>query len=224
MHHALGLSLLLHLLILALPLEIGGGGSREFDIAGRRQHRDFAPLNVALAPRALLPAENLPTEKITLPPPGRLAASLDTAGADAGEPEIGNSGPEIASANDSTEPVHSPGLPVQHYFPRQELSRPPRVARDIDPYLGQLKERPGIGKAVMVLWISERGEVDRVETEKSDMDGEFEAALQAQFRAARFLPGERDGIPVKSLMRIEVEILPRSRFSRSAAAGSSPSP
>lgn len=89
------------------------------------------------------------------------------------------------------------------------------MLRDIDPFLGEMKDIPGTGKAVIALWINERGGVDRVEMETSDLNSSFEKAVLDQFQAAHFQPAEREGVPVKSLMRIEVEVLPRSRFSNS---------
>lgn len=77
---------------------------------------------------------------------------------------------------------------------------------------------------MLKLWISEHGKVDRVEVEMSNLDEAFSQGVARQFAAALFQPAEQDGSPVKSLMRIEVEILPRSRFSRNGAMESLPTP
>ena len=55
--------------------------------------------------------------------------------------------------------------------------------------------------------------VERVEVESADAHSDFVAAAREAFAAARFLPGEKDGVAVKSALRLEVrfgEPLPHS--------------
>ena len=54
------------------------------------------------------------------------------------------------------------------------------------------------------LYIDEHGSVDSVTAESAERSGAFEAAAREAFGAARFLPGIKDGVPVKSLVRLEV--------------------
>lgn len=187
----------------------GAGFASALNQAG---HLGFAPLNVQLAPYALrIPQRESPDRKILDTPP-QTAASLDNLGEEAGLPANSSLQSDPASPS-AVGPVA--GVPLLNYYPPEELSRRARILRDIDPFLGDLNDHPGTGKAVITLWINEQGGVDRAETETSDLTESFENAVLEQFLAARFQPAERAGLPVKSLMRIEVEILPRSRFSNS---------
>ena len=107
-------------------------------------------------------------------------------------------------------PVQEPtfGLALPYYHPPEELTQRARIVKGIDLELGKLKNAVGTGKAILKLWVNEVGEVDRVETESSNLDGIFDEAVQSQFRSVLFQPAEQNGIRVKSLMRIEVEVLP----------------
>jgi hypothetical protein len=60
------------------------------------------------------------------------------------------------------------------------------------------------GRLVLKLWISDRGEVVETLTERSDLPAEFVQGVASAFRRARFSPGERNGMPVGSIIRIEV--------------------
>lgn len=187
----------------------GTGGVSALNHAG---HLSFAPLNVQLAPYALRAPQRESLDEKIPDIPLQTAASLDSLGQDAGHPASSSLHSDSVSPT-AVGPVA--GVPLLHYYPPEELSQRARILRDIDPFLGELNDHPGAGKAVITLWINEQGGVDRAETESSDLTESFENAVLEQFLAARFQPAERTGIPVKSLMRIEVEILPRSRFSKS---------
>lgn len=191
---ALAASLLVHLLTLHLPV---GSGVFAAAAPGRQEP---APLRVELGARSGQPP-------LQARPAARVAPALPTraeAIADQGR-GVGVQGGAAPSGGIAT-------IAEPYYFPQQELSRRARILQDIDPYLGGLRDIPGAGKAVVVLWISEQGRVDRAEAETSGLDEVFEQAILAEFRSARFIPGERAGIAVKSKMRIEAELLPRSRF------------
>lgn len=176
-----------------------------------------APLEVTLSPYTLdTPLQPKPANKIKQP--ARVAEAIATQGKDKGT--RGDTAQAEASA---PVPVLG-GIAVPHYYPPRELTQRARILNDLDPHLGDLENTPGVGKAILMLWINESGGVDKVEVESSALQEVFEKAVVAGFLAAQFQPAERESIPVKSLMRIEVNILPRSRFNRSAAEGSSPSP
>jgi hypothetical protein len=57
---------------------------------------------------------------------------------------------------------------------------------------------------VLRLWISALGEVTDVTTESNELTADVAAAVMANFRRTRFVPGERNGERVASVMRIEV--------------------
>jgi outer membrane biosynthesis protein TonB len=54
------------------------------------------------------------------------------------------------------------------------------------------------------LYVDEEGSVETVAAESADRTGAFEAAAREAFAAARFLPGIKGGVPVKSVVRLEV--------------------
>jgi TonB family protein len=63
-------------------------------------------------------------------------------------------------------------------------------------------DRPG--RVVARVLIDETGKADRVEIEKSEPAGLFDEAVVTAFRKARYRPGSKNGIRVKSQMRVEV--------------------
>ena len=60
------------------------------------------------------------------------------------------------------------------------------------------------GKIVSKLWISEFGAVADVTVEKSELPEVFSRTAVAAFKDMRFEPGQRNGQPVPTVMRIEV--------------------
>jgi TonB family protein len=195
-------------------------GQNSLGIIGLPGAAAYAPLTVMLAPYPLESPQAARGKKT--PRPAKLAAATDTQGRHAGLGDnrtATHDAPPLPASDTDTS-----GIPVPRYYEPRELTQRATILREIDMFLGELKDEPGSGKAIIRLWINENGTVDQAETESSALSEVFEHAVLAQFAAARFRPAERDGLPVKSLMRVEVEILPRSRFSQSVAEGSSPTP
>ncbi|MSQ63588.1 MAG: TonB family protein, partial [Betaproteobacteria bacterium] len=60
------------------------------------------------------------------------------------------------------------------------------------------------GKVILRVWINELGNVDSVDVEKSELAAAVAATAAAAFGKQRFVPGEINGRPVGSMMRIEV--------------------
>lgn len=216
---ALGLSLLIHLLILLVPAGRGGLSILHRETAPGTAMR-YAPLDVVLAPYTVQAPRQIQPEPRKVREEARTAAAIETRGQDVGT----RGGEEESISLAAHDPVAISGIVLPHYYPPEELTRRASIVRDLDPQLGGLADVPGVGKAILRLWINEAGGVDRVETESSTLQEVFAQAVSEGFLAARFQPAEREGVPVKSLMRIEVEVLPRSRFSRNAATENSPSP
>ncbi|HEX6629542.1 MAG TPA: energy transducer TonB [Gemmatimonadaceae bacterium] len=63
-------------------------------------------------------------------------------------------------------------------------------------------ERPG--RVVARVLISESGTAERVVIEKSEPAGLFDDSVISAFRKARYRPGSKNGIRVKSQMHVEV--------------------
>jgi TonB family protein len=97
-------------------------------------------------------------------------------------------------------------LPIrsQAYYSTDQLSRRPQplAAAELDPE--QTKPVVASGKVVLKLWISDTGSVAEVEVESSDMPAMFTRTAVAAFKRLRFVPGERDGRPVGTVITIEV--------------------
>jgi protein TonB len=89
------------------------------------------------------------------------------------------------------------------YLPARELDRRPQILSHVEPQFPALALVP-TGRVVLRLYIDETGAVDAVAAESADRTGAFEAAAREAFSAARFLPGIKDGVPVKALVRLEV--------------------
>lgn len=207
---ACAVSLLVHILALGIPAGRMSPGPGRTEATGRPGPWSVAPLTVDLGPRALaLPELSAPAVSTTAAP-ASTASIVETQGTGKG-----NRGDEARIPDEfAALPAATLGAPLSvHYYPPAELTRRARILRDVDPYLGNLKNAPGSGRAVIVLWINEHGGVDRVKAEDSTLPEPFEAEIVSQFRLSRFAPAERDGVPAKSLMKVEVEVSPRTRFS-----------
>ena len=89
------------------------------------------------------------------------------------------------------------------YLPAHELDRRPQILSHVEPHFPALALVP-TGRVVLRLYIDEGGNVDAVAAESADRTGAFEATAREAFAGARFLPGIKDGVPVKALVRIEV--------------------
>ena len=94
-----------------------------------------------------------------------------------------------------------PGAP--RYLAAHELDRRPQILSHVEPHFPALALVP-TGRVVLRLYIDETGGVDALAAESADRTGAFEAAAREAFAAARFLPGMKDGVPVKALVRVEV--------------------
>ena len=97
--------------------------------------------------------------------------------------------------------TRAPGAP--RYLAAHELDRRPQIQSHVEPHFPALALVP-TGRVVLRLYIDETGAVDAVAAESADRTGAFEAAAREAFAAARFLPGIKDGVPVKALVRLEV--------------------
>ncbi|MDP2808828.1 MAG: hypothetical protein Q8O34_01625 [Rhodocyclaceae bacterium] len=207
---ALAISLALHAAVLAV-----GGGS-----PASRHGRDPdasvvqpamsgpAPLTVRLFVMKVTPA-------LLDAPPRPSIAAVDPQAPVVGDPASGT-GDEKRMGPAPAEPSRDAGappagMPVPVYFDAGELTRRATILEDVT-HSDKLQASPGTGKVILVLFISETGRVDRVEVESSRLTDAFQSVISGQFLSARFAPAERDGIPVKSRMRIEVLVRPLMKY------------
>jgi TonB family protein len=144
---------------------------------------------VAVLPRAWQPAVGFPSSH---PGSGVLRVLLVP---EAAEPQL--AAPSKLAAPSTTVPR------APRYLPAHELDRRPQILSHVEPHFPALALVP-TGRVVLRLYIDETGGLDAVAAESADRTGAFEAAAREAFAAARFLPGIKNGVPVKALVRLEV--------------------
>jgi hypothetical protein len=105
-----------------------------------------------------------------------------------------------------------------HYFPASQLTQKPVVLQDIPANLTiDLPDAPAQA-AVLRLLINELGEIDKVIVDESSVPESAAQAITEAFRSIRFRPGEKEGAPVKSQLKIQI-MLESMVEPPSAAAG-----
>lgn len=119
--------------------------------------------------------------------------------------------PPTTHRDETVEPTRTIGadlLPMhgQTYYPTDQLSKRPQPVDAMDMDSPELRGLTQSGKIAMRLWIDESGGVSDVEVEKTDLPDAYVTPVVKIFLRSRFLPGERGGRKVGSLMRIEVDI------------------
>lgn len=109
-------------------------------------------------------------------------------------------GPEPA------EPSAAPPIPLPYYYPLRELDRRPVALEPVAPIMGEARAGdPQEGFVVLRLLLSETGGIDRVLLVRSEPPGVFDTSALAAFSGAKFSPGIRQGVPVRSEMVIRVQ-------------------
>jgi hypothetical protein len=98
-----------------------------------------------------------------------------------------------------------PAAPEAPYLPRSQLSAAPRPQSMVEVAFPQ--DVTGVVDLTLqaTLFIDEHGVVQRIRVDTPDVHPSFERAVRETFGPARFTPGERDGTPVRSQLRIQVE-------------------
>lgn len=90
------------------------------------------------------------------------------------------------------------------YLPAEELDERPLIRMPVHPAFPA--DAPAAsGRVVLRLLINEAGVVDQALTEQADPPGIFDDAAVDAFASARFTPGRKGGIAVRSSLRIELQ-------------------
>lgn len=200
-HRRLGATLLasgaLHAVALALPVAPFAAPSPTLPPAPRLKVQLLAAAAVrppdSSQPQPRLPPPDTPTTSGALLVPGVQTLEEKT-GATASNPQA------------NRPPLFT--LPDVAYHGWKDLSRRPQALQDIPLEPGELKTRRETGKLILKLWISEQGAVDRVAVEHNELPPGYAELASKAFLSSRFQPGEIDGKPVKSLMRVAVDYVP----------------
>jgi TonB family protein len=102
------------------------------------------------------------------------------------------------------------------YLPRSELTVAPRPTEVVQvPFPEEITGVVDLDVR-LTLFIDENGVVRRLRIDTPHVHPAFDRALRAAFTTTRFQPGERDGVPVRSQLRLEVQFeAPAGRRGRS---------
>lgn len=100
------------------------------------------------------------------------------------------------------EPVLAPV--VTTYYTAEQLTKRAYPSSAVELDVSELKSLTGSGRVVLKLWINDLGEVTDIEVEKTELPNVISDLAIQTFRATHFVPGEINGQPVDSLMRIEI--------------------
>ncbi len=216
-------SLALHGVVLETVMHLPRGwqaGEWSMSHAGsgslRAKLRAAAPGVASKQPEALAPPPETPqtleapdAQRTREQPPAPVAAiGLEGDDPRSRQPEAEQGRSEVQSAGVFAAPV---------YYPPSQLDQRPLIRLRIEPAFP-----PGApvtsGRVVLRLYISEQGEVERMAIVSAEPPGWFEKPALDAFAAARFTPGIRNGVPVRSLLTIEllfgepVPLLPAPRY------------
>lgn len=95
-------------------------------------------------------------------------------------------------------------IPGTEFYPSSQLTKQPEAIEIAELDSHQLQAIIVSGTIILQLRISNQGQVVDAEVEESGLPDTFAQTAIAAFRASSFRPGERDGVPVGSIIRIEV--------------------
>jgi hypothetical protein len=181
----LAISLFFHLAVIVL---LADGLHIDHEVSGQRQMT--APPLHALVTDAK-PHNSPPVPEIFQP--GKIDGDANTA------PGSYTESPKQAAKRPNLLPIPSNG-----YFTTDQLSVRPQAV--LIPELDTEATKPIIvrGSMILRLWINQRGHVVNVEVEENGLPKIFLDTATDAFRRSRFSPGQKNGIPVGSVMRIEV--------------------
>lgn len=113
--------------------------------------------------------------------------------------------PSGIAPRQAASPGETPRTPSSGYMPSGRLTRAPHALTDIDLNADDISHTGFAGEVVLTLLIEPDGSVADVLVPTDDADAAaFAELVAARFRSARFSPGEIDGRPVRSELRIKV--------------------
>ncbi len=118
------------------------------------------------------------------------------------EHPVFSQGNQKVAVEKSIFPVSIPSKP--YYFSAKDLTQKPLVARDITPDLVLVAPDVPVQAAILQILINEYGDVDQVIMKDSLLPAAAQKTVVDEFAKVKFHPGERNGIPVKSQLMIEI--------------------
>lgn len=205
-------SVALHLGLLSIG-PVGSPGSAGMGAAASVNRTSSVQVRTAPSPApTALAASTAPSD--TTQPTTASESAPASAPASASAPPSRAAAPALTAVADGLDLEQLPPTgagPVdaadQAYWPRSLLTRPPTPQQSIDLLYPALAPS-GRFRAVLTLFIDEQGVVQRVRIDEADDSGlppVLEDAARQTFLRSSFTPGEIDGRPIRSRLRIEVE-------------------
>lgn len=192
-----GLSLLLHGLLLLLPATV-------LDVDGPA-FRPASKLVVNQLTVSIVPSVALGDGKVVVSPTRPMTSGALMVGATHLLAEAIRGGAPERQARQEVALLKIPDL---EYRTASKLTQRPRPLDTIALETQEIRFRKETGSLIVAIRINWRGMVDSVDVEHSDLPPLYAQTARSAFAATRFRPGEVEGIPVNSLMRIEITYVP----------------
>jgi len=185
---ALAASCLLHALLLFLP---GLGASAVSSGLAERLARAFGP-SPMLEVRLLARSEG--ARPVILP------SAEETGGLPA---PVARKAP--AEASEPARGADLLPLPGTTFYTVDQITKHPVAITQPNLFVARTTARSVQGKVSLKIWVGERGEVEAVEVEKSNLPEAISKLTAEAFERLRYEPGEINGRPVGVVLRIEVD-------------------
>lgn len=111
--------------------------------------------------------------------------------------------PDAAAQDRSVPRQAGKSAGTKRYYRTRELDVVPGIKTRVEPEYPDLARTSG--KVTIRLFIDEHGTVEHVAILRAEPAGLFEASAQRAFLAARFTPGMKAGVPVKTQLTLQVD-------------------
>lgn len=92
-----------------------------------------------------------------------------------------------------------------HYYSPKELDTKPQPQAEIILEFPEASLGISRASAILVLFIEKDGSVSRIEVEQSNLPKVFEENAINTFKSAKMYPAMKDGVAVRSILKIQVE-------------------
>ncbi|HSH54557.1 MAG TPA: energy transducer TonB [Methylotenera sp.] len=96
-------------------------------------------------------------------------------------------------------------IPQPKYYTLAELDQKPTIVKNIDTNPLELRQYSKGGYVKVRLWIDEQGNVVNAELVDSDLPEQFSKYSLQSFLSAKFTPGIKSDLPVRSVAKIVVK-------------------
>lgn len=199
---------------LILSLSINGGavyGIGEFtttykigeNLLNREEKEHHVIQVIPMASEMLIPAA---AKKLSISSDVKDVKKLKTSPEIVERTDLSEASPQFTLSN-TIQPLF-PILPSFeiHYFLTEELSQPPVLVEDVSPPKNLILTRLRLQTAVLKLFVNDRGGIDDLIVEESELTDDAAQILKSAFSELKFTPGVIDGRAVNSQMKIEVRL------------------